>query len=264
MERVNSLMLNFVDYHREALMGQVDVKNYEYLFSKPLSSLFEYTGADLSLAVELFGPYLAGKPYGYIHQEQGKHIRELLFPDELGFDLNSLIDFFTENCLVSTSVYDVRLIQGYIIVGRLGDVRSSFFGGKPIHVELPVDCYYLSSFSWCNILQDYMFYAIYDAYMYTQGVSDLYDIINDDVFVKKLVDTIKRATFSYTNCCFYKHMFYRMFSDFLLSMGDDRINEREIMFGYDVDFTLDNLRLTNKQDITYGQLFDRLRPGLNY
>ena len=35
-------------------------------------------------------------------------------------------------------------------------------------------------------------------------------------------------------------------------------------FGYDVDFTLDNLRLTNKQDITYGQLFDRLRPGLNY
>lgn len=256
-------MLNFVDYHRDALMGKVDVKNYEHLFSKPLSSLFDYTGDDLSLAVELFGPYLAGKPYGFIHQEHGKHIRELLFPDELGFDLNSLTDFFTEHCLVSTSVYDVRSIQGYIIVGRLGDVCSSFRYSL-VHVELPVDCYYRSSFSWCNILQDYMFYIIYEAYKANTGISDLYDIINDDVFVKKLIDTIKRATFSYTNCCFYKHMAFRMFSDFLLSMGDVRINEREIMVGYDVDFTLDNLRLSNTKDITYGQLFDRLRPGLNY
>lgn len=252
--------IDFVQYHLSVLNGTVMVSDYEKFFSKPLSDILTYKDDDLMLAMELFGPYFAKR--GFERNDVKYNICDLLCNQlcVVGFtgDMSDLSLLFSNTDCCDRLEYNVDMIDGFILFSLTNMYEQDYY----VTYNLDVSTDSNINRTMVYVLKNYLFYYIddcrsdYPPYSIEIGkiVHDTDGYYLDDL----LMFYLKDATYSHTNSCFYEKMRDNAIGMFLWIMGDDRINERELLiyvgFGAPRMDNINRLVVTNEYDITYRQL----------
>lgn len=250
--------IDFVQYHLSVLNGTVDISDYEKFFSQPLSDILTYNDDDLILAMELFGPYFAK---GGLDRNRIKESIGLLLFDKLvssGFTGTSdALSLFFDKVYVNRIEYDVSSVSGFILFSILDGYD--------------VDYYYTYNFDVCidgesnrtmvYFIKCYIFRFILECVsLYPPHTIAIDRLVNDEDYRSDelLSFYLKDATYSHTNSCFYEKIRDNAIRLFLWVMGDDRINERDVLIHIGAGVSrMDNVNrfmVTNEHDITYKQL----------
>lgn len=259
--------IDFVQYHLSVLDQTICLVDYVSYFTMPLTDMFMYTGDDLRLAVELFGPYFVNGGHEYISQKIKCEIGENLVEQLrlLGFNGSNdeLTLFFTKHINVDPIIYDVSHVQSFIVFsGHDVDRPHKYF-----LYSLNINLLGGERMSFVDLMKGYIFNHIDNARSdYPPCSVDISDMVAWSWSDSLLVHYIKSATYSFTRCLFYKKMRDNMLFHLLSCIGSERINDLEILewCGYiPVDRDIYKGRIINSCDTTYEQLLSPVVLLLN-